>query len=81
MKSVGITQIYNGALQFYNISTNITHIITMSTPSYEGVRQLDLLRMGMLSYKGEEMNIVNGFEGIDKRVVEVMDSGNCWRNE
>lgn len=53
----------------------------MSTPSYEGVRQLDLLRMGMLSYKGEEMNIVNGFEGIDKRVVEVMDSGNCWRNE
>ena len=43
--------------------------MTTSIPNY-GVRQLDLLRMGMLSYKGEEMKIVNGFEGIREKLLD-----------
>lgn len=62
MKAIGVTQIYYRALQFYGISNNTTNNITVSAKSYKEVRLLDLLRINMLSYRGEKN------EGTGKRM-------------
>lgn len=81
MKAVEVTEIYYRALKFYSISNNVTNNVTMSTNTYEEVRLLDLLGIGMLSSRGDKMKMVSRFEGVDKRMIGVMTWNLCQRNE